>query len=109
VKSKVDPAVVREFGLRSIRLRVICEIAYEPEEKWRQAVELGKTLNGLTLTGLPETLQRKMDRHLARIMPILDQYTIKTWEDYAQLSDSELEEIRKIFLNICDLAPAKYR
>ncbi|MDT9216854.1 MAG: hypothetical protein P5697_26105, partial [Limnospira sp. PMC 1256.20] len=109
VKPKVDPEVVREFGLRTIRLRVICQMEYEPEEKWRQAVELGKALNGLTLTGLPATMRRKMDRHLGQINPILEQYTIESWEDYAQLTGEELEEIRQIFLNVCDLAPAKYR
>jgi len=109
VKPKVDPAAVREFGLRTIRLRVICASEYPPGETWRRAVELGQTLNGLTLTGLPETLRRKMDRQLARINPILEQYTIETWEDYAQLTGEELEEIRQIFLNVCDLAPAKYR
>jgi hypothetical protein len=109
VKPKVDPEVVKEFGLRTIRLRVICQMEYEPEEKWRQAVELHKTINGLTLSGLPGNVTRKLERELVRITPILENREIETFEDFSRLTEAELEEIRKTFLAICDLAPARYR
>ncbi|MDT9211726.1 MAG: hypothetical protein P5686_25895, partial [Limnospira sp. PMC 1254.20] len=109
VKPKVDPEVVRQFGLRTIRLRVICQMEYEPEEKWRQAVELHQTINGLTLSGLPGNVTRKLEGELVRITPILENRGIETFEDFSRLTKAELEEIRKAFLAICDLAPARYR
>lgn len=105
----VDLAVVEAFAKRAERLREICFQEYGEGESWRRAVDLGTTLNGLTLSGLPDGIRKKLDRQLAQMNPILEKYTIDTFDDYRQISEEDQERIRKIFLGACELVPPRHR
>jgi hypothetical protein len=109
VNKLVDLAVVEAFARRAERLREICFREYGEGEGWRRAVDLGTTLNGLTLTGLPDRIRKNLDHQLAQMNPILGKYTINTFEDYRQISEEDQEQIRKIFLGACELVPHRYR
>lgn len=105
----VEIAVVEAFGLRTRRLREICERHYEPDESWQRIVDLSEAIRGLTLSGLPPRIEKGLNRLLVQVNGIFEKYPIETVEDYQKISAEDLERIRKIFLQLCELAPPRYR
>lgn len=105
----VDLAVVREFGETAARIREVCNREYTPENAWRQPIDLGETIKGLTLTGLPPRIYKGIERELLPLNAILKKYGIDTFEDYRRITPADRKRIRQGFLKVCELVPAQYR
>lgn len=105
----VNLAVVREFGETAARIREVCFQEYAPENAWRQPIDLGETIKGLTLTGLPTRIYKGLEREMLQLNAILKKYGIETFEDYRRIAPVDRERIRQGFLNACELVPTRFR
>lgn len=75
----------------------LCESTLPP---WKRTQNAMLCFKGLSFDPLPEKLQRRIDRTFGRINKVLAGYTIVTWDDYQQISPTDLNKINRLLQNI---------
>jgi len=64
--------------------------------QWKRTQAGMMCFKALRFEGLPRKLQRRIDRHFARINDVLARYPLKTWDNYQQISAADLTAIEKL-------------
>lgn len=64
-------------------------------------IQASQRLSGLELNKLDTGTRKKFDRNLISGNRILSQYKIETFDDYAKISDQNLDELLDMMKRIC--------
>lgn len=64
--------------------------------RWQSVRNALRSFKGLPLDHLPRQLDRRIERTFCGVNAVLAHYSIKTWDDYRQLSDADLQQLETL-------------
>ena len=79
------------------RLLAIEEILYQSMPGKEAIISSLQKLSGLNLTILTPSIRKTLEDNLVNINQILQQYDLKTWDDYDKIS---IEHVRTLFSSL---------
>ena len=66
------------------------------QPQWLRVQNALRSFKGLPLDHLPKKLDRRVDLTFRRVNAVLANYTIKTWDDYQNISPDDLKKIETL-------------
>lgn len=89
----MNERLIKVFNMKKI-------LSAQDVQKKERIIHASKELSGLNLTELSASMRKKLEHHLALLNQIVKQYAIKTFEDYAQITDTHLDSMINILKRI---------
>lgn len=89
----MNERLIKVFNMKKI-------LSAKDLQKKDRIINASKELSGLNLTELSVSMRKQLEYHLVLLNQIVKQYPIKTFEDYAQLTEAHLNSMVDILKKI---------